>query len=75
MPVEAKFINFLHALQQHRRLPHGNHAQVQEHDNRHSHEIFQSSTLNALIGGAYDGDSYATMAILVSGPSTVWMAR
>ncbi len=56
MPVEAKFINFLHALQQHRRLPHGSHTQVHEHDNRHAHEIFQSSTLNALIGGAYDGD-------------------
>lgn len=56
MPVEAKFINFLHALRQHRGLPHGNHSQVHELDNHHAHEIFQSSTINALVRGDYDGD-------------------
>jgi acetolactate decarboxylase len=56
MPVEARFINFLHALQKHRNLPHGNHSRVHEHDNHGAHEIFQSSTLNALVKGSYDGD-------------------
>ena len=56
MPVEVKFINFLHALHQHRRLPHGNHSRVHEQDNRRAHEIFQSSTINALVRGDYDGE-------------------
>ena len=56
MPDEVKFINFLHALNLHRKLTHGNHSQVHEQDNHHAHEIFQSSTINALIRGDYDGD-------------------
>src|SRR4030042_1089532 len=56
MPVEAKFIHFLHSLQQHRRHTHGNHSQVQENDSRGAYELFQSSTINALLKGVYDGD-------------------
>ena len=56
MPVEANFIHFLHALQQHRRLTHGNHTQLHESDSRGAYEIFQSSTINALLKGFYDGD-------------------
>jgi acetolactate decarboxylase len=56
MPIEEKFINYLHALQQHRRQTYGGHSQVQESDNRGAHEIFQSSTINALLKEVYDGD-------------------
>jgi len=56
MPVEAHFIHFLHALQQHRRLTHGSHTRLQESDSHSAYEIFQSSTINALLKGLYDGD-------------------
>ena len=56
MPVEVKFIHFLHSLQQHKRQTHGSHSQVRESDNHGAHEIFQSSTINALLKGIYDGD-------------------
>ncbi len=56
MAIEEKFIQFLYALRHHRKHPHGKHSRVRESDNRHSHEIFQASTINALLEGIYDGD-------------------
>lgn len=56
MHIEEKFIQFLHALQHHRKKPTGKHARVHETDNRHAHEVFQSSTINALLEGVYDGE-------------------
>lgn len=56
MPVEVKFIHFLHALREHSGHAHGNHSQVLESDNRRAHELFQSSTINALLKGVYHGD-------------------
>jgi len=56
MTVETRFIHFLHNLQQHRGLPHGSHSRIQESDSRGAYELFQSSTINALLHGYYDGD-------------------
>jgi len=56
MPVEVKFIHFLHALRQHSGHTHGNHPRVLESDNRSVHELFQSSTINALLKGVYEGE-------------------
>ena len=56
MHNEEKFVNFLHALQQHRGHLNGRHSRVLENDNHGAHEIFQTSPFNALLGGAYDGD-------------------
>jgi acetolactate decarboxylase len=56
MSAEEKFIHFLHNLRQHRKQPHGSHTRVEESDGRGAYELFQSSTINALLKGAYDGD-------------------
>lgn len=56
MFIEERFIQFLHALQLHRRLPRGKHSRVHESDHHRTHEIFQTSTINALLEGIYDGD-------------------
>jgi len=56
MFIEEKFIQFLHALHLHRRLPLGTHSRVHESDHHRTHEIFQTSTINALLEGVYDGD-------------------
>jgi acetolactate decarboxylase len=56
MHIEEKFIHFLHSLQQHRKKTHGRHTKVHESDNRSAHELFQTSTINALLNGVYDGD-------------------
>jgi acetolactate decarboxylase len=56
MPEEGRFIHFLHALHLHRAQTDLVHARVGEIDNRRAHEIFQTSTINALLEGVYDGD-------------------
>ena len=56
MPVEVKFIHFLHALRQYRRQPDNSHTGVTESETLHAHEIYQTSTINALLQGSYDGD-------------------
>ncbi len=56
MFVEQKFIKFLHALQLHRKLPHAKHSRVHEDEHRRTHEVFQASTINALVEGVYDGE-------------------
>ncbi len=56
MAIEEKFIQFLHALRHHRKHPHGKHSRVHESDHRHAHEVFQTSTINALLEGIYDGE-------------------
>ena len=45
MTIEEGFVRALHALSRHRRARH-----------RHPHEIFQLSTINALLEGVLDGD-------------------
>jgi acetolactate decarboxylase len=45
MNIEQGFVRALHALRLHRRAP-----------DRHPHEIYQLSTINALLEGVYDGD-------------------
>ena len=56
MHIEEKFIRFLHALQHHRKTATGKHARVRGPDNRSAHEVFQSSTINALLEGIYEGE-------------------
>jgi acetolactate decarboxylase len=56
MFVEKKFIEFLHALQLHRKVPHGKHSRIHEGDHHRMHEVYQTSTINALLEGIYDGD-------------------
>ncbi|MEZ4705585.1 MAG: acetolactate decarboxylase [Caldilineaceae bacterium] len=55
MFAEERFIGFMHALGLRRTRPGGNHSRVHESDVQHAHEIYQVSTLNALMEGAYDG--------------------
>lgn len=55
MSAEEKFIHFLHALGQHRGRTAGRHEQLSAHDHHGTNEIFQVSTLNAILQGAYDG--------------------
>ena len=55
MPIEERFIHFLHSLHLHRNQPHGSHSRVTESDNHRAYEIFQTSTLSALLQGVYDG--------------------
>ena len=55
MFAEERLIGFLHALGQHRGRLSGRHERVQEHDNPHIHQLYQISTLNAIMEGAYDG--------------------
>lgn len=45
MNIEAGFVRALQVLRRHHHAPH-----------RHPHEIFQLSTINALLEGVYDGD-------------------
>jgi acetolactate decarboxylase len=45
MKIEERFVRALHALRRHRDEP-----------DRHPHEVFQLSTINALLEGVYDGD-------------------
>ena len=56
MPGEERFIHSLHALQLHRDLPGHSHTQIKESEVHQAHEIFQSSTINALLEGVYNGD-------------------
>ena len=56
MNNENNFIHFLHSLHLHRRQSHGRHTHVQEHDHHGAYEIFQVSTLNALVEGLYEGE-------------------
>jgi len=62
MPIEEKFIHFLHALHLHRNQSHGSHSRITGDDNHQAHEVFQISTINALLEGVYDGDmTYAQL--------------
>lgn len=45
MNIEEGFVRALQALRRHRQAPH-----------RHPHEIFQLSTINALLEGVFDGN-------------------
>jgi len=45
MNIEHGFLRALHVLRRHRHMP-----------QRHPHEIFQLSTINAVLEGVYDGD-------------------
>jgi acetolactate decarboxylase len=56
MLIEKRFIHFLQALQLHRNLPDHSHTQIEEIEVNQVHEIFQSSTINALLEGMYNGD-------------------
>jgi acetolactate decarboxylase len=56
MLIEEKFVNFLHVLGRQRGQIGGAHGRVQEHEHVHAHEIFQTSTINALLEGVYDGE-------------------
>lgn len=56
MFIEEKFIQFLHALQNHRKQSPRKHSRIRESDHGRTHEIFQASTINALFEGVYDGD-------------------
>uniref|UniRef100_B3EJ86 Alpha-acetolactate decarboxylase n=1 Tax=Chlorobium phaeobacteroides (strain BS1) TaxID=331678 RepID=B3EJ86_CHLPB len=56
MNSENPFVHFLHNLHLHRNQPHGRHASIEEHDHHGAYEIFQVSTVNALIEGLYDGE-------------------
>ena len=56
MLIEEKFVNFLHVLGRQRGQRSGAHGRVEEGEHYHSHEIFQTSTINALLEGVYDGE-------------------
>lgn len=56
MLIEEKFVNFLHVLGRQRGQTGGAHGRVQEDEHQHAHEIFQASTINALLEGVYDGE-------------------
>lgn len=56
MFVEERLIGFLHALGLRRERWGGRHERVQDHDNYHAHQLYQISTLNAIMEGAYDGN-------------------
>jgi len=56
MNSENPFVHFLHNLHLHRNQLHGRHASIEEHDHHGAYEIFQVSTVNALIEGLYDGE-------------------
>lgn len=56
MKNESAFVHFLHTLHLHRNQSHGKHAGIHDHDHHGAYEIFQVSTVNALIEGLYDGE-------------------
>jgi len=56
MKNESAFVHFLHTLHLHRDQSHGRHARIHEHDHHGAYEVFQVSTVNALIEGLYDGE-------------------
>ncbi len=53
--TEERLIGFLHTLGLRRQRLAGKQSRVQDHDHAHAHAIFQISTLNAIMEGAYDG--------------------
>ena len=62
MILEQRFVQFFHALGQVRDQLTGRHPQMAQHEHNHVHEVFQASTINALLEGVYDGDiSYGTL--------------
>jgi acetolactate decarboxylase len=62
MGEEYSIIHFLRALQAHRSSASGRHARVDEVTVEASHQLFQVSTLNAIVEGVFDGTT--TMAEL-----------
>lgn len=54
--MESKLVHFLHNLGFHRGRIRGRHARVQESESHQAHEIYQVSTINALLAGNYDGE-------------------
>lgn len=62
MYLEERFVRFLHALGLYREQPNGRFERMAEHEHDHIHEVFQASTINALLEGVYDGDiNYGTL--------------
>ena len=62
MQIEERFVQFLHALGLQRGRATGRHDAVADHEHDHVHEVFQASTINALLEGVYDGEiSYGTL--------------
>lgn len=55
MFAEEQLIGFLHTLGLHRQRMSGRHARVESHEHDHAHQLYQVSTLNAIMEGAYDG--------------------
>jgi acetolactate decarboxylase len=55
MVIEEKFVSFLHVLQRQRGQSGGRHGRVEESEHQQAHEIYQTSTINALLEGVYDG--------------------
>lgn len=56
MLIEEKFVNFLHVLGRQRGQTGGAHGRVVQDEHNHAHEIFQTSTINALLEGVYEGE-------------------
>lgn len=56
MKNESAFVHFLHTLHLHRDQSHGGHTHIDENDHHGAYEIFQVSTVNALVEGLYDGE-------------------
>jgi acetolactate decarboxylase len=56
MLIEERFVSFLHVLGRQRGQIGGSHGRVEESEHVHAHEIFQTSTINALLEGVYDGE-------------------
>lgn len=60
MFAEERFLQFLHLLATRRKRSSGLHDRVVDHEHHHAHQLYQVSTLNAIMDGAYDG----TLSIL-----------
>lgn len=56
MFAEEQLISFLHILGLRRNRLGGRHKQVQSHETHAAHQLYQLSTLNAIMEGAYDGE-------------------
>lgn len=52
---EDRLVHFLHSLRLHRGSPRGRHDRVRDSDHHGAYQVFQVSTLNALLEGLYEG--------------------
>ena len=54
--VTSSIVGFLHALGLQRRRGSGEHGRAEPHEVAEAHELFQVSTLNAIMEGVFDGE-------------------